>query len=193
MKIQVWILIAVFVLLLLSVSSSIYSWLNPQVVTKTEFTRVPEIREVVKIRKLKVPVKEVVTVEKKEAVGKLALPAWLKEDENKQVLATGSIEPYEGKTNVVSVLDTETGDSSVLARQEPLPFIAFESVKEIGIRAGITTEGYGGDIYGRWSFARIGNIHAAFYAEGNIRGGNRETGNSPITGKAMLDLRYQWR
>jgi hypothetical protein len=181
--------IAVFGLagiLLLVIASAIYAWLKkPAFLTTTEYVRVPEIKEVVKVKRVNVPgPKEIVTIEKPVIVEKLKLPEDIAQDQNKQITATGEIPPYEGKTNVVAVMDTQAGTSEIIAKQQPLPFIAFKNEKEFGIRAGLDTiEGKRGDLYGRWTFFRIGSVHLALYGEGNTR----------PEGKAMLDISYRWK
>lgn len=181
--------IAVFGLagvLLLVVASVIYAWFKkPAFFTTTEYVSVPEIKEVVKVKRVNVPgPKEIVTIEKPVVIEKLKLSDSIAQDQSKQITATGEIPAYEGKTNVVAVMDTQAGTSEIVAKQQPLPFFAFKNEKELGIRAGLDTiDGKRGDVYGRWTFLRIGSVHCALYGEGNTR----------PEGKAMLDISYRWK
>jgi len=81
------------------------------------------------------------------------------------------------------VLDTKTGESKLIAKQQPVPFIDFENKKEIGVRYGATIKnGMEADIYGRWDFLRIGNVHLGVYGEANTSG----------DAKAMVGISYRW-
>jgi len=177
-------IIIMFILLVLAVTSAIVSWYRSVPVTsKTEYVNVPQIRTVTKIKRIAVPVEKVITIEKQVIVEKLKLPEEISRDVNKQVIATGEVAPYEGRTNVVAVLDTKSGESQIIAKQEPLPFIDFENKKEIGVRYGATIKnGQEVDVYGRWDFLRVGNVHVGVYGEANTTG----------DGKAMVSVGYRW-
>lgn len=170
----------------LAITAAVVSWYrdqHPAVISRTEYVKVPEIKTVTKIKTVKVPVKEVVTIEKEVVVEKLMLPDEVAKDTDKQVITTGEVTPYEGKTNVVAVLDTQTGESKLIAKQQPMPFIDFENKKEIGVRYGATIKnGMEADIYGRWDFMRIGNIHLGVYGEANTSG----------DAKVMGSISYRW-
>jgi len=105
-------------------------------------------------------------------------------DETEQAIATGVIAPYEGKTNVVATLNTETGVGNIIAKQMPQPFMSFENKKELGVRAGYTTDGAKAhtSIYGRWNFMRVGNVHMGMYGEVNSEG----------AGIAQIDINYRF-
>jgi len=178
--------IIAIILAALALAAAVVAWYrdqHPAVISRTEYVKVPEIKTVTKIKTVKVPVKEVVTIEKEVVVEKLKLPDEVAKDENKQVITTGEVTPYEGKTNVVAVLDTKTGESKLIAKQQPVPFIDFENKKEIGVRYGATIKnGMEADIYGRWDFLRIGNVHLGVYGEANTSG----------DAKAMVGISYRW-
>ncbi len=178
----------VTILAVLAVTSAVVAWYrgeHPPVASKTEYIKVPQIKTVTKIKRITVPVEKVVTIEKQVVVEKLKLPPEIAQDDNKQVISTGEVVPYEGKTNVVAVLDTKTGESQIIAKQAPLPFFDFVNKREIGLRYG-----YGSaskvsmetDIYGRWDFLRIGNVHLGVYGEVNTNG----------EGRAMISAGYRW-
>jgi hypothetical protein len=179
--------IALAVVTLIALVSAVVAWyrLQHQVpVSRTEFIKVPEVKTVTKIKRVEVPgPTKIVTVEKEVVVEKLKLPDWVKTDENKQVVATAEIQPYEGKTDAVAILDTKTGESVIVAKQIPLPLFGFENSKEIGLRAGVTIKGEAETgIYGRWSFLRVGNLHVGAYGEANSRG----------DAKAQLEIGYRF-
>jgi hypothetical protein len=170
----------------LGLMSAIYAWYgerNKPPVSQTVYIPTEQIKEVVKIKRVEVPVEKIVTIEKNVLVEKIKLPDWFL-DETEQAIATGVIQPYEGKTNVISTLNTETGIGNIIAKQEPLPFLQFENKKEAGIRAGYTTDGAKAHttIYGRWQFLRIGSVHLGLYGEANSEG----------AGIAQVDLSYRF-
>jgi hypothetical protein len=130
-----------------------------------------------------VPGQEIVVLDKKSAAKKMQIPEALSNDDHQQITATAAVPPYEGQTNTLAVIDTSTGESKIIARQEPLSFFAFETKKEIGVRYGITVKnGMEGDVYGRWDFLRVGSIHLGVYGEVNTQG----------DAKAMLSAAYRW-
>lgn len=175
------------IIITLAFMSAIYAWYgerNKPPMSQTEYVNVPEIKEVVKIKRVEVPGPEkIVTIEKKVLVEKIKLPEWFLA-ETEQAIATAVIPPYEGKTNVISTLNTETGIGNIIAKQEPLPFMQFENKKEAGVRVGYTTDGAKAHttIYGRWNFMRIGNVHLGLYGEANSEG----------AGIAQVDLNYHF-
>ena len=161
-------------LLFLVISAGLYSWYAdpPAPISTVQYVKPPEIREVVKIQRVTVPGPEkVITVEKKVLVEKIKLPDWFL-DETEQAIATAVIPPYEGKTNIIATLNTETGAGNIIARQEKLSLFAFENNKEAGVRAGISSDKFSktATVFGRWQFLRVGNTHLGLYGEANSDG-----------------------
>lgn len=154
--------------------SSVHNWYAAQnAVPVNTWTKPPEPKEVIKIKRIEVPGPErIVTIEKQVVVEKLKLPDWIKTDVNKQVIATAEIVPYEGKTNAAAILDMKTGQSEIIAKQVPLSLFGLENKKEIGVRVGYSTDEWKtrSTVYGRWSFARIGAMHMGIYGEANSSG-----------------------
>jgi hypothetical protein len=175
-----------YILVVLALTAAILAWYrgqSPTVISRTAYVKVPEIKMVTKIKRVMVPVKEIVTIEKQAISEKLKLPDEVTKDANKQIITTGEVTPYEGKTNVIAVLDTATGESELIAKQQPLPFVDFENKREIGLRYGATIKnGMETDIYGRWDFLRVGGMHLGLYAEAN----------SNSEAKAMISVGYRW-
>ena len=157
-------------LMLLATVSAIRAWYierNKPPVSQIEYVKIPEIKEVIKIKKVEVPGPErIVTVEKIKIVEKLKLPEWFATNADEQAIATGEVQPYEGKTNVVATLNTKTGVGNIIVKHEPLSFAGFVNDKEIYIKGGYMTsrevEITGG---GRWLFARVGSLKIGGYAE----------------------------
>lgn len=168
--------------------SMLKGWYKPApVVNSTSYTQAPQIKEVVKIQRVEVPGPPVIqTIEKTTIVERLKLPDEIAKNSSKNVIATGVIDPYEGKTNVIGILDSKTGEGSIITKQEPLPLFAFKNSKEIGARGGIGLHGQEANLYGRYTFFRIGSFHVAAYGEI----GGSQTG--PAQGRALLDVSYRW-
>jgi len=179
-------LTALSCLLILTISAGLYAWYfdTPAPTSTTQYIKVPEIKEVVKIQRVLVPgPKEIVTIEKKVIQEKLKLPDWFL-DQTEQAIATAVIAPYEGDTNVVATLNTETGAGNIIARQEKLSLFAFENTKEAGVRVGVTSDKLNNvsTVFGRWQFLRIGSTHLGLYGEANSGG----------EGVAQIELIYRF-
>ena len=158
------------------------------------YIKVPEIREVTKwkIKKVEVPIKtgKVVVLDKKK-VGKHVpgLPEDFMADPKKQVTSTADIKPSEAGTDVINIIDTDTGVSEIFASEHKLPFFALENKGEIGIRVGMSNFGQETDIYGQRNFVRIGSLHIGGYVEGSYMSGRPE---EPIGWKVMGTLSKKW-
>jgi hypothetical protein len=178
------IVIIVAVLAIISAGVSWWHFNHPLVQSKTEFVNVPQIKVVEKIKTVMVPMAQVETISKPELITKLKLQnEEFANNPDKQGTTTGVIAPYDGKTDVVSVINTKTGKSEIVAKQEPLPFFAFEDKKEIGARYGLSIKNsHEIDVYGRWDFVRIGNVHVGVYGDANTAG----------DAKAMISVGYKW-
>ena len=182
---------SIIFLLLLATASAIYAWYkekNKPVTSQIEYVKVPEIKEVVKIKKVEVPGPErIVTVEKVKIVEKLKLPEWFAENTDEQAIATGEVQPYEGKTNVVATLNTKTGVGGIIVKQEPLSFAGFVNDKEIYLKGGYTTsreiEITAG---GRWLFARVGSIKIGAYAEARGQFATNENNTAGQTAAGLM-------
>jgi hypothetical protein len=109
---------------------------------------------------------------------KVQMPAWFKEDSNKQAIATAVIEPYKGKTNTVAIIDTSTGVGEIIAKQEPLSLMGFVNEKKIYAKAGYSTNAETQVTFGvKWNFARVGGVEIGVFGEGRAAFGQKETGS----------------
>jgi hypothetical protein len=166
----------IIIVLLLVAGAALKAWYaerHKPVVSQTEYVPVSKIKQVVKIKRVMVPGPDkIVTIEKEKVVEKLKLPNWVAQNADEQIIATGEIEPWEGKTDVVATLNTKSGAGNIIAKQRPLSLFAFENKKELGGRLGYTSKEFKQIItgFGRWQFLRVGNFHAGLYGEGNTEG-----------------------
>ena len=175
------------VLAIACASLAYFHFKTPVAVNAEVYTPAPEIKEVVKIKRVEVPGPEkIITIEKEKVVERLKLPDDIGKNPDKQIIATAVVEPYEGKTNAVAVMDTRTGEGSISVKQEDPPLFAFQNKKEIGGRFGYVTDESGVkqvvDAYGRWTVLRVWRVHVGIYGEVNSR----------PEGKTAVDISYRW-
>lgn len=182
-----------FILLLIASGSAGYFWWksnNVKPVSKIEYVPVETIKYVDKIKRVPVPVETIVTIEKEVLVEKIKLPEWFVENESKQAIATAVIQPYEGKTNVIAVIDTKSGVGEIIAKQEALSLMGFQNDKEIYGKLGYNTDReLQVAVGGRWLFARIGKIKIGVYGEGQTNFKTNEA-SSNINASAGLVLTF---
>jgi hypothetical protein len=209
----IWVAIAA-----LAIAAAVYLYLHPKTVTvtRTEFKAVPEIKTVVDVRKVYVPVKQVVTLDKREVAKTLDMP-WLEGGDigtakaaeaaqgsaspageqaatpadpapvegnlaDLQVTATADLPKAENGHQVVSILDTETGITTLIAKEKPAPWLEFDNALVAGIRYGVNHRlEQSGTVYGSWEFLRVKDFHMLGYGEINT---NAE-------GKVQADLQYR--
>lgn len=160
-------------LLIAATSSALYFWWKkPAAGSGVGYEKPPEIREVIKIKKVEVPgPTKIVTIEKQVIVEKLKLPDWVRDNPDEQAIASAVVEPYKGKTNTIALLNTKTGVGQVLVKQEPLSLFGFVNEREIGIRMGVNIKAEPETtVYAKWSFARVGSVHIGAYADAGSTG-----------------------
>lgn len=172
---------ALSLFILLALSSAVYFWYkgNHQTpVSRIEYIKVPEIKETIKIKRIEVPVEKIVTLEKTVVVEKLKMPDWFKADANKQAIASAVIEPYEGKTNTVAIIDTKTGVGEIIVKQEPLSLMGFTNDKQLYGKAGYSTNSEIQVTVGaEWKFVRVGKIKVGVFGEGRAAFSSKDTGD----------------
>ena len=138
------------------------AWIRPPLEPTREYIEVEVPKPYAVISKVTVTVEKVVTIEKEKVITVEKWPDWFTKDDNYQLTAIGDVPPYEGITRVASVMDVKTGESRLIQNRQPLSFIEFLNEKEIGMTYGTDIE-----LYGRWTFLRVGSFHAAAYASAN--------------------------
>ncbi len=118
------------------------------------------------------PAKEVRTVEKiierpklvyvypEKIKAKLNLPESVVKDAAKKVLATGKLDAEERPYTLSAVLDTETGDSQVYARPDPLPWIGPGRRGAVGVAYGLKNGHAAGQMYAQHDLLQVKALHA---------------------------------
>lgn len=134
---------------------------------------VPEVGQAVALP----PAKEVRTVEKiierpkvvyvypQKTKQVLSLPPDVVADPAKKAIATGKLDAEEREYSLTAVLDTETGDSHVYARPEPLPWIGPGKRGAVGMAYGMKNGNQVGMIYAEHDLLRVKALHAGARAQ----------------------------
>ncbi len=183
-----WISLAIVIIVVIAVSSAVYSFMKPKTTADKHYGDVTVTKNPGIFGKAytteEVEVAKVVVV-KKESVKDV--PEAVRADKSKQLLASGEVEPYRGTTDVWAALDINSGITTIQAKRRPLPFFAFMNDKEMGVRYGVSFgdsvyTGPSYEMYGRWTFLRVGAVHFAGYAEAN----------QSSTAQMMLEISYRW-
>lgn len=129
---------------------------------------VPEVGQAVALP----PAKEVRTVEKiierpkivyvypQKTKQALNLPPDVVADPAKKVITTGKLDAEEREYSLTAVLDTETGDSHVYARPEPLPWIGPGKRGAVGMAYGMKNGEPVGMLYAEHDLLRVKALHA---------------------------------
>lgn len=172
--------IGAITLILVILYVALWGWYRPSGVYENHVpVKVPKYIQ--SIKTIEVPVEKVVVLEKKEAEEKLGLPEWVKENPEKQILTAGEVPPHEGKTTVTAVMDTKTGITQLLQRQERPPLIAMRNEFEIGIDYGIGNRA-NLQLFANYDAIRIGKVHLGLHGQINQKGDYM----------ASVRLSYRW-
>lgn len=185
----------ILALLLIALASATYAWYvekNKPPISKVEYIKVPEIKEVIKIKRVEIPIEKIVTIEKQVLIEKIKMPDWFRTDTNKQAIATAVIPAYEGNTNAVAVVDTQSGVGEIVVKQEELSLVGFANDKQIYTKAGYSTNSETQITIGaEWKFLRLGKIKVGAFGEGRAAFGNKETGDRhPVEAVAGVIVTY---
>lgn len=152
-----WKSYAGLIILIIVIASLYWTYKHPKVIYQSIYYPLPPV---IKTEKVYIPIK-VEVLNKAEAIKKIALPEEIISNSAKQITSTGIALPYEGTTNIVNVIDTESGKSIIFAKQNPLPPMEFLNNREIGVRY----NGWDKEVYGRWQFFRAGGVRLGLYGE----------------------------
>jgi len=118
------ILIVIYILTSIFVSAYLI-WLNShqepeiRIIEKPVYVEVEKPKYIEKIKKYPVEISKVVVLEKEKIVEKEKLPEWLSGATEYVILAIGDVQPYRGKTRIISLLNTKTGEGFLIQKQLP--------------------------------------------------------------------------
>lgn len=95
-----------------------------------------------------------------EVKAKLGLIEEIAKDPDKKVTATGKLKAEERDYTLSAVLDTETGESQVFARPDPLPWIGPGRQGAVGLAYGLKNGEPMGRLYARHDLVQVKALHA---------------------------------
>lgn len=88
------------------------------------------------------------------------LPPEIKNDDNKSLIDAVKLTCNDDHPKTVaSILDTVTGQTQIITRDEPLPWLAAESRGALGIQYGLGNNGLKGRLAGRWEAVEVKALH----------------------------------
>ena len=182
------IVVGIFIVALLAGASAIHSWFADKLVTSETFTEAKDMKKAKDIPKEHIKINVPIEILNKEQAGKkLKIGDPIKSNPNIQVGDTGEVKTEDGKINILSTIDTQSGKISIQTEKEPLSFFGFENDLEIYAEGGMNTKGnveIGGGL--KWDFARVANTNIG--AVGEIRGSQDD-----LIGFAGVRLTYHRR
>ncbi len=139
---------------------------TPEVGKAVALPPAPEVRTVEKI----VERVKYVKVYPPEVKPKLNLPPDVVAAPEKKVIATGRLDAEERDYTLSAVLDTDTGESEVYARPDPLPWLGPGRRGAIGIAYGLANGEPTGKLYAQHDLLQVKALHAGARAEVDQRG-----------------------
>lgn len=153
---RVSLLLAAVILLLLSAAWTFWPREKPAI---GESVPLPAAREVRTVEKI-VYRPKLVYVYPDKVKAKLNLPDPVVKDDTKKVLATGKLEAEDRPYTLSAVLNTETGDSQVYARPDPLPWIGPGKRGAVGLAYGWKNGKPTGQLYAQHDLLQVKALHA---------------------------------
>ena len=164
-----------YIIAAITIIAAVYAWFKPLPPPQKEYVTIEVPRDIIKIKRVEVPVEKIVVIEKEKLIIKRELPDWLKKEDNVQVTSIGLVQPYRGKTEVLSTINIKTGESTLLQRQLRLSFIQLLNEKEIGVKYGTEFTSFA-----KYTFLRTGNLYFSGYAQ------------LGKTNTAQIEVSYRW-
>jgi hypothetical protein len=203
--------------LILALAAALWQYAMPTVrtITEREFKRVPEIRKVRDVQRVYIacPEQGIQVLDKADVAKKLDI-SWLQGGDiaaalaageelkpevtapspegtslpaDVQITATADLPESDNGYEEVSVIDTKTGASQIMAREKAAPWFQLRNDAAIGIRYGLCAgpgqiTPYCGDVYGKWDFLRVKDAYLG--ASGAL--------GTDSSARLQLGLEYRW-
>jgi hypothetical protein len=146
--------------------SLLWSWQHPHEIITDHYIEVPQIQEVIQIQKVPIYINKVIVLDKSELIKKVpGLPQSFIDNPKEQVTTTGQIKPSRTNTNVLSVINTDSGASHMLAKTTAPKLMGFVSDKSWGGRYGYDKNGQRIEVFGQVDFFRVGPAYIGGYVE----------------------------
>lgn len=176
--------------LILATAAALWQWFCPpvRIITQNQFHPVPVIKAVEKVKTVRVacPERGLVVLDKQTVADKLDIP-WLQGGDiasakvseevtspsaegaspvpgnprDLQITATAQLPESKSGYQVVAVVDTATGVTTQVVKEEPAPWFQLRNDAAMGVRYGICSGDslYCGTTYGRWDFLRVKDVY----------------------------------
>lgn len=174
------------VVLVLAVAAVLWQYLMPDIreVNTTTFRRMKEIRTVKNVQRVYIPCPEkgLVVLDHAEAAKRLGMPELqvystpstesirstgaTPAPSPVEVLSTAALPQTDNGHQVVAVLDTDTGVTTMVAKEVQAPWFRFTNKGAAGLRYGLNQRlEYAGTAYGRWDFLRVKDVYFSLNAD----------------------------
>lgn len=121
--------------------------------------QLPTAKEVRTVEKVAIQPK-VVYVYPDKVKDNLGLPKEIQQDKNKHVTATGKLDAEDRPYTLTAVMDSETGQSEVYARPDPLPWLAPGKYGAVGVAYGMRNGEPMGRLYAKQELVRVKALNA---------------------------------
>ena len=130
---------------------------------KRSYTGTPLVSVDSSVEKHDVVAQKPIQALNKKKLSKVAnIPSAIVKDGKKEILATGNTSNDSGTSTIAAVLDTTTGQSTIIEKR---PFSELMNRHEFGLEYGITDGGIGKGAYYNGTLVRIGNFYGGLTAD----------------------------
>jgi hypothetical protein len=160
-----------------------WSWQHPEGTLLEEFfVEAPAPEKIRNTPKQQVEVKTIKVVPKKATVD-FDLPQTVQDEDSQQVTAVADIPPAPEGATAASVLDTNTGETRIIARAKKRDFFEILDDNELGVRYGLSADGgRAGELYYQRDILRLGSVHVGAY--GSV--------TTDAEARAMVSVSVKW-
>lgn len=137
------------------VGAGLYAWMTRPPPAPPQAVWVPAYDAAPAAPSVDVPIKSGKVRVKKSAAAALKIP--LNPDEG--VIAASRVASSDSATTVATIIDSNTGESRTIVRQEPLPWLALDPHGEVGMYYGVRSGGPGVTLQARQGLLQVKNVH----------------------------------
>lgn len=173
----------------LVLTSALVNWFEPPKPPPKEFAKADPIPALSSVPKVTISVPKVQVYDKPAATKKIPdLPKEITDNVDVEITASATTGPTKAGYNVVSVINKNSGESSIYYKEKDRALFEFVNEKRVGVAYGVSTDNgqQFGKVFGEWTFLRVGSMHVGVQAD--VRASN--FGKTEGTATAVLD--YRW-
>lgn len=145
-------------------------------------------KETTKVQKESVSVSggKVVVLKKEQVKKEVIIPQEVADNPQKQITAVVTTPPAPAGTEVISVVNTDTGITQIYATPKEPSLFEFVNQKRVGVAYGLSSGGTTLKVFGEWTVIRISKVHIGLQAEATAA-----STESP-SAKGMIFVDYRW-